>query len=98
MNEDQLDIRVQEDGKLTLEFPYNADFIEYLKSRIPHTERSYEPETKIWTVPEKYLAAIEGVGVQKFSHVTRVYRRNDGAMVWRNVKSGAEMVQAGLFQ
>lgn len=96
-NADQLDIREIGPSKWRLEFPFNADFIEFIKSRIPWQDRSYDSATHFWEIRgDKYLPAIEGVGVQKFKFATKIYFR-DGKEVWRNLHSGHESIQENLF-
>lgn len=92
-----IDIRELGEGKWRLEFNYEADFIAFIKSRVPARDRSYDPETTWWEVRgDQYMPAIEGVAAQKFSHATRIFRR-DGETVWKNLISGHESVQRSLF-
>lgn len=99
MADDQITIREQVDGTWTLEFPYNEEFIAYLKQRVWQSDRSYDPETKIWTVRgDKYLPAIEGVAVQTFRFAVRWYRNSEGKLTMKNLKTGVETVQEELFQ
>ena len=96
-NEDQLDIVQVRPGCWRLEFPYHPEFIAFLKRRVPAQDRSYNPDTHSWEIRgDQYLAAIEGVGVQKFTHASRKFRR-DGKLVWLNLVSHQEMVQEELF-
>lgn len=97
--DDQITFRELSPGKWTLEFGYNSEFIDYLKQRVPATDRSYDPETHIWTVRgcDRDLAALEGVAVQKFRHSTRMFRNDDGKLTMRNLKTGQESVQESLF-
>lgn len=37
--------------------PFNAAFVELFKSLIPHSDRNHNPESKIWTITEKYFDA-----------------------------------------
>jgi predicted transcriptional regulator len=39
--------------------PYNKDFVEGLKAAIPISDRSYDPDTKIWTFVERQLAPVQ---------------------------------------
>ncbi|MGH3427725.1 MAG: hypothetical protein ACRDQZ_09195 [Mycobacteriales bacterium] len=96
-NDQQLDIREIGPETWRLEFPYNADFIEFIKRRVPHTDRSYDSATNFWTVRgDKYMPAIEGVGVQKFRFATKIFKRGDDE-VWKNLITGAESIQKSLF-
>jgi hypothetical protein len=94
---DQIDLKEIGPGKYQLCFPYNPDFIQYLKTRVPAQDRSYDPDTHFWEVRgEQYIPAIEGIAVRKFSFATKIFWR-DGKQVWRNLKSGAESIQENLF-
>ena len=96
-HEDQLDIRDLGRGAFELSFPYNLDFINFIKAKVPYRDRSYAEATHIWTIwGEHYIGHLEGVGLQKFSHVTRVFHRGTDLVV-RNVRTGTETVQKGLF-
>ncbi len=96
---DEIIVRVRENGSFTLEMTApNMEFIEYLKRRVPSKDRNYDPETFIWTVKgEQYLAAIEGIAVQKFAFAQRQYYNESGELVIRNLRSGQETVQKRLF-
>ena len=97
-NRDQLDIRQVKAGVWRIEADYNADFVEYLKMRVPKQDRDYDPDTNVWTITgDKYIPAIEGVGVQKFSFATKIFWR-EGKQVWHNLKTGREEIQENLFQ
>jgi len=97
VNEDQLDIKEMGQDTYRLEFPYNPDFIEFLKMKVPHRDREYDEDTHIWTIHgERYVGHLEGVGLQKFRHVTRTYAKGSDLVI-RNVRTGAENVQKGLF-
>lgn len=92
-----IDIREMGEGAWRLEFNYEADFIAYLKSRVPGRDRSYDSDTNYWTIRgDSYMPAIEGVAAQKFDHATRIFRR-DGETVWKNLISGHESIQKSLF-
>jgi hypothetical protein len=99
MRDDQITIREVSPGRWTLEFEFNSDFIAYLKQRVPCHERSYDPETHIWTINDDgyRLNAVEGIAVQKFRHAVRQYRNAEGKLTLRNLKTGAETVQEELF-
>ena len=94
---DQLDLRELRPGVYRLEFPYNPDFISYIKQRVPAQDRSYDPETHFWEIRgDQYIPAIEGIGAQKFKFATKIFWR-DGKEVWKNLHSGHESVQENLF-
>lgn len=42
------------DNQYELRFPYNRDLVEALKAHIPSSHRSYNPDTKVWTVDTAY--------------------------------------------
>jgi hypothetical protein len=99
-NPDQIDIRQQKrPGVWTLEFEFNQEFIDYLKGRVPSSERSYDKETHIWTLwcGTAAMNAVEGVAVQKFRYAVKYFRNADDELVMKNLKTGAESVQKGLF-
>lgn len=97
MSDRCIDVREMGSGEWRLEFPYDADFIAYLKQKVPGRDRSYDPDTNWWTVRgESYMPAVEGVAAQKFDHATRVFRRN-GETVWKNLITGHESIQKSLF-
>lgn len=92
-----IDIREMGDGVWRLEFDYQADFIEYLKKRVPAKDRSYDVDTHWWTIRgQQYMNAIEGIAAQKFDHATLIFRRH-GETVWKNLISGRESIQKSLF-
>lgn len=96
-NEEQLTISDRGNQRFDLEFPYNEDFIAFLKMKVPYQDRGYDEDTRTWTVVgEKYIGHLEGVGLQKFRHVTRQFKQGPDLVI-RNVRTGAESVQRGLF-
>ena len=38
--------------------PYNKDLVEALHAKIPYSDRSFDKQTKIWTVTERYIDAV----------------------------------------
>jgi len=44
-----------------LGFHYDKDVVEELKKKIPHTERRWNEETKLWWVSEKYDELLQGM-------------------------------------
>lgn len=96
-NSGQLDIRELKPGVWRLEFPYNEDFIAWLKVRIPPRDRSYDSSTHFWEIKgDHHIPAIEGIGVQKFKWATKIFYR-DGLQVMKNLHSGVETIQENLF-
>jgi hypothetical protein len=68
---------------------YNPEFIEYMKRRVPPEYRSYDEETKIWTIADtdgKTLNALTGVAAQKFSYATLWRRDDNGGSVIERIK------------
>lgn len=97
MNADQLDIKEMGQDTFRLEFPYNPDFIDFIKFKVPARQRGYDDATRIWTIHgEKYIGHLESVGLQKFKFVTRIWRRGSETVVL-DVRTGVESVQKGLF-
>lgn len=41
--------------------PYNATLVDSIKSQIPHSDRSYDPPTKIWTFVERQLTPLQAL-------------------------------------
>jgi hypothetical protein len=98
INPDQCDIRSVRPGVWKVESDYNPDFVDYMKSRVPADDRSYDPDTHIWEIRgDNYIPMLESIAVQKFSFATRIYTDSQGRRVWRNLKSGREEVQENLF-
>lgn len=58
------------DGAVDLTFPYNAIFISRLKGEIPAYARTYDPDTKTWTVHAAYAARAVALMRQTFVAVT----------------------------
>lgn len=97
MNQDQLDIKEMGHETYRLEFPYNEEFISFIKFKVPARDREYDEDTHIWTIHgEKYIGHLEGVGLQKFKFVARI-RRAGSELIIRDCRTGAEAVQKGLF-
>jgi len=100
VSDDQITIREVGPFRWSLEFPYNEEFITWLKSRIPYPDRSYDPDTHIWRVSgdsDVRLNAIIGVAVQKFRHAVLWHRNQEGKLAMKNLKTGVETVQEELF-
>lgn len=45
-------------------FPFKPQIVEFLKQNIPHSDRTWDQTTKIWTFTEQYLD-----GTVKFLHI-----------------------------
>ena len=93
-----LDIRKIAECRWRLEFPYNSDFIEWLKAFVHHTHRSYNPQAKVWEVElvDALLPTLEQKGLSYFNVVTRIFRRGN-ELVYRDAGSGHESVIGSLF-
>src|ERR1044071_4883096 len=90
----QIDIREIRPGTWTLEFPYEESFIAYLKDHVVAADRSYDPDTKTWTINGGYyMKCLESVAVQKFWHAIKTYRNKEGKLVIANLKTGRESIQ-----
>jgi hypothetical protein len=49
--------------------PYNAGFVEFIKLKVPVSDRQWNPDTLIWTVAEGWLAAIKELCTKTFGNV-----------------------------
>lgn len=63
-------------GAFRMAAPYNAKFLELLKSLVPGSDRSWDDQTKIWTFTERFYGAIKNLldqvyGATNISVVTR---------------------------
>ena len=97
MNSEQLDIKEISRGVYELEFPYNEDYIDFLKGKVPSAHRAWDPDSKKWTVKgEKYVGHLESIGLQRFKFVMFIRHGKEG-VVYRNCRTGAETVQKTLF-
>ena len=41
--------------------PYEQQFVDTIKALIPHSDRAYNPSSKVWTFTEKYLTPVENM-------------------------------------
>lgn len=58
MTQQQQNIRIWWDASVQayrMASPFNKELVEGLKGLIPHSDRSFDPNTKIWTFVEKWL-------------------------------------------
>jgi hypothetical protein len=79
------------------QFPFKQTVVDFLKQNIPHSERSWDSNTKIWTFTEAYLDGTEkflrmAFGNQEVATVTRAQyeatqRPPSGSMSVRNLDS-----------
>jgi len=44
-------------------FAYDVDVVERLKRAVPHTDRTWSGEAKLWWISEKYESQIDGLFV-----------------------------------
>ena len=42
-----------------IKFDYDADIIETLKKRVPHTEREWNPDERYWWVGDEYQETLK---------------------------------------
>ncbi|HLH05821.1 MAG TPA: hypothetical protein VKW78_01145 [Terriglobales bacterium] len=95
--ENQLDIKELGGDKFQIEFPFNQDYIDFIKWRVPAADRRYDEATKTWLIRgERYIGPLESVGMQRFRHVTRIFWRGS-SLVIRNARTGTESIQGALF-
>lgn len=59
--------------RLLVATPYNADFVNLLKEKVPHNSRSYNRDERIWIVDAKYLQVIKDTAELYFDHVDVVH-------------------------
>lgn len=91
-------IRITEKGaELVLEFAYNLDFIEALKDAVGPRDRSYNPETKIWTVGVERKDGVIALAREMFEGAVYEYRDDQDALVTENIKTGEKTVMESLF-
>ena len=50
-------------------FPFNADVVAGIKRAVPAPLRSYNPDTKTWTVAGRYVGAVARILAQVFGDV-----------------------------
>jgi hypothetical protein len=52
-----------------VQFPYDADVVAELKRLVPSPLRSYDPDSKTWTIPARYVSAVWYILYQVFDEV-----------------------------
>ena len=60
----QPSIRIWWDGSVSayrLTSPYSKELVEMLKLKIPVSDRSFDPQTKIWTFTEQWLTPLKAL-------------------------------------
>ena len=82
---------------LVLEFGYNLDFIEALKDAVFPRDRSYNPQTKIWTVGIEHKDTVFALARELFESAVHEYRDDHDALVTENIKTGEQTVIESLF-
>lgn len=77
---------------IEIESTYNKRFVEELKGMVPHTERTYDPETKVWTCDPKYLPNIKDLAKNCFerSYLIEGY-------ITTNLSTGAIIERGALW-
>ncbi len=48
-------------GAYRMASPYNKDLVEGIKKQVPVSDRSFDPQTKMWTFVERQLAPLQGL-------------------------------------
>ena len=91
-------IRITEKAAaLVLEFGYNLDFIMALKKAVNPQDRSYNPETKIWTVSIEHEDRVIALAREMFENAVHEYHDENNALVTENLKTGEKAVIESLF-
>lgn len=76
-----------------IDTPYNADFVEELKSAVPARERSWSPGEKVWWIEPDWASEVEDLVHYHFGGV----RVRDEAGNERYRDGSGEYAQEGLF-
>jgi hypothetical protein len=50
----------------TLQCSFNPDFVDFIKSQIPASDRAFDPPTKNWKFNKKYADAVKNVAEKLF--------------------------------
>ena len=87
------------DDVAVLVFPYHREFIEELKELVSHVDRSYDPETKEWTVKIDYLDDVLAIAADCWPRDTWKVVTDDAAKrtTRTNVETGEKHVQNHLL-
>jgi len=89
---------VRQSGKRTeVRFDYNMQFVERLKALIPHTNRSYNPKTKVWAIEDAYTSEVVEVAKKYFKKCSLVEVKGDRIITTR-LHSGMVEEQEALFK
>lgn len=59
----------QKDGTADIRFRYDPIFIDRLKLEVPGYERSYDPDSKTWTIHRTYVDRVLYMMRERFGHV-----------------------------
>ena len=78
---------------VVFEGPYKQGFVEALKKAIPHIERSWEPDLKIWKVGRKHLGRLSDMVKEHYKRCLLV----EGA-VSTNLHTGQVVEQMTLWE
>lgn len=80
--------------------PYNPQFNELFKSLMPHSDRAWDPNSKIWTWPEKYLDPVTKLITTTFGTPLVITRgQTEKASSTAPVKAASiEAVMANFFK
>lgn len=80
-----------------IEFPYDAEFIEWIKRTIPHTERTWNPGAEpFWTIADRWKDKVieRGKGIFEAVYITE-YEGDEKIEI--NAITGQRTVQPSLF-
>lgn len=61
-------------GAYRMTVPYNPTFNELFKNIMPHSDRSWSPESKTWTFTERYFDAVKALIEKTFGNVIAISR------------------------
>lgn len=83
-------------GKLSLLFDFNSDFIMALKRIVPFKNREYNPETRVWKVDAGYKRAILTEARKYFSSACFIEDSTEGVK-YENLHTRKVSIQRRLF-
>lgn len=51
-------------GVYSVSTPYEPNFVEFIKAKIPGNQRAWDPNTKLWTIEETWLEVIQTLATE----------------------------------
>lgn len=51
-------------GVYSISTPYEPNFVEFVKAKIPGSQRAWDPGTKLWTVEEHWLDVLQALATE----------------------------------